>query len=267
MLSDFRGNIKIPLVCKMALAQDPAVYFTQVEKVYSLLNKGKLAGSSYRAMAAMMIAEHLDKKEAAFYVERTCKIYGKMKEAHRWLTSDEDMPFAAMLAVSDVDADVLLAEAERCNDLCKDTFGNQNARQSLSHVLALSNVSAEQKCQKASAIWRGMKEAKHKYGTGSEISLLGSLAGLALSAEEIVNEMLEADDYLKQQKGFGDFSMGASVRRMIAGLMVMNTHQPKDTAACDSAVQSSLMMVIQMEICMLVMVSTMAATSAATSSN
>ena len=264
MLSDFRGTIKIPLLCKMVLSNHPEEYFETVDKAYRLLNQGKLGGSSYRAMAALIIADTVEQQGFDTSIARTNEVYAKMKNAHKWLTSDEDLPFAAMLAVSGMDATKLIAEAAQCNDLCKDTFRNPNARQSLSHVLALSELPAAEKSAKASMIWRALKEAKHKYGTGNEIALLGNLASLSVPVEQLVKEIIEVEEYFKEHKGFGDFSMGANARRMMAALMVMNIHQPWDQSSRDISLQASLMMVIQMEICLLILTSAMVATTVVT---
>ena len=58
-----------------------------------------------------------------------------MKEKHPWLTSDEDIPFAAMLAVSDLDTDSLISEMEKNYEILKQKFSDKNAVQTLSHVL------------------------------------------------------------------------------------------------------------------------------------
>lgn len=262
--SDFRSNVKTPLLCKMSLADDPEKYFHDVEVVYKIINKSKWLGSEYKIIAAITIVDHDGISSPEYYVERTNEIYKKMKEKHKWLTSDEDIPFAAMLAMSEIDIDFLIEEMERCYEEAKETFKDSNARQTLSHVMALDSMPANIKCQKAANIWKALKEEKHKYGRGYEIAVLGVLSCMDIGEQVLVRDIIEADEWLKKQKGFGTFGIGAEQRRMYAALMVLNSYQQKVNESQEAALAASIAIMVQMEICMmLLMTSTIAATTAA----
>ena len=150
--SEFRGNVKMPLICKMALSDTPEKYFNNVETVYKLLNKSKWIGNEYKIMAAITICDHADESEYESFVDKTNEIYSRMKQEHKWLTSDEDIPFAAMLAVSGIDVDKLIDEMELNYKILKEKFHDSNAVQSLSHILALDEQPAEVKCAKVESI-------------------------------------------------------------------------------------------------------------------
>lgn len=252
--SEFRGNVKIPLLCKMALSDHPEKYFENVETLYKLLNKSKWIGNEYKILAAITICDHADESEYDLFVNRTNEIYSRMKQEHPWLTSDEDIPFAAILAVSGLDVGQLIEEMECDYAILKKTFHDSNAVQSLSHILALDEQSAEVKCAKVESIYQELKAIKHKYGTGYELATLGTLTMLDMEEKEVANLIAEIDDYLKGQKGFGDFVLGSTERRLYAAQLVLNQYGPKDSKVDGVVLGSMLALTIAIEICMMVCV-------------
>lgn len=251
-VSNFRGNVKMPLICKMALSDSPEKYFENIEILYKLLNKDKLIGSEYRIMAAITICDHVNESEYELFVNRTIEIYSKMKEEHKWLTSDEDIPFAALLAVSRLDADKLIDEMELNYNILKEKFHNSNAVQSLSHILALDKQPAEVKCAKVEAIFNELKAMKHKFGAGYELAVLGTLTMLDIQEKEVANLIAEVDDYLKEQKGFGGIAHGAGERRMYAAQLVLNQYGPEDSNVDGVVLGSILALTIAIEVCMII---------------
>ena len=260
--SEFRGNVKMPLICKMALSDDPEKYFEDVETIYMLLNKSKWIGNEYKIMAAITICDHADESEYELFVNRTNEIYSRMKQEHKWLTSDEDIPFAAMLAVSGLDIDKLIDEMELNYNILKAKFHDSNAVQSLSHVLALDEKPAEAKCAKVESIFNELKAMKHKFGTGYELAVLGTLTMLDMQEKEAADIIAEIDDYLKGQKGFGDLSLGAKERRLYAAQLVLNQYGPEESKVDGVVLGSMLALTIAIEICMILcMTSCIAASS------
>lgn len=251
IFSEFRGNVRIPLICKMALSDDPEKYFENVEALYELLNQGKWLGNEYKIMAAITICDHAEEREYELFVNRTNEIYSQMKQNHKWLTTDEDIPFAAMLAVSGLDIDKLIEEMELDYNILKGKFHDSNAVQSLSHVLALDEKPAEVKCAKVEAIFDELKAIKHTYGTGYELATLGTLTMLDMPEKELAEFIAEADDYLKRQKGFGDFVLGTKARRLYAAQLVLNQYGQGNKKADGVVLGSMLALTIAIEICLM----------------
>ena len=140
---------------------------------------------------------------------------------------------------------------EACYANLKTKFNDNNAMQSVSHVLALDEASTEEKCSRLCNIFNQLKEKRHKYGTGYEMTVLGTMSILDIPVEQIVDEIIEADEFLKQQKGFGDFVMGDKRRRMYAALMVMDSHIPPADRSHKALLNATMTLVIAMQICML----------------
>lgn len=253
LFSDFRGNVKIPFLCKMALSEQPLSYYRSVENIYKQMSRMKWSRAEYKIVAAMTIYDHVGDTDSQYYAERTDQIYTKMKEKHPWLTSDEDIPFAAILATTDVPIERLIDEVEKCFEASKETFKDGNARQTLSHVLALNEMPAEIKSQKTAEIWNRLKEEKHRFGSGYEIAVLGAIVSLEITSEEAARNIMDADEFLKTQKGCGNLSMRAETRRMLAALLVMNQSAPETCVMQQALLSSSLMLAIQMELCMIML--------------
>lgn len=262
-LSEFRGNVKMPLICKMALSDNPKKYFEQVEVIYKLLNKSKWLGNEYKIMAAITICDYADESDYEQYVSKTNEIYSRMKQEHKWLTSDEDIPFAAMLAVSGLDVDKLIDEMELNYKILKRKFHDSNAVQSLSHILALDEQPAEVKCAKVEAVFNELKAMKHSFGTGYELATLGTLAMLDIQEKEVANLIAETDDYLKEQKGFGNFALGAKERRLYAAQLVLNQYGSEDTRADGVVLGSMLALTVAIQICLILCITSCIAASTA----
>lgn len=103
LLSDYRGNVKIPLLCKMSASEDPDKYFEDINTLVSYMKDLKWIDKQYKIMAAITIKDHGQEDEYMDAVDKMVKLYKGMKENHPWLTSSEDIPFASMLAASEID--------------------------------------------------------------------------------------------------------------------------------------------------------------------
>mgnify|MGYP000000708930 FL=1 len=261
MLSEFRGNVRIPVLCKMAIAKEPQDYLISVQRIVGQMKHLRWMNGEYKVLAAMIIQDHEDSFAIPAIIDKMTNIFHGMKETHPWLTSDEDLPFAAMLAVSDLDTDRLIEEMEACYQMIIKTFPDKNASQSLSHVLAIDPSKTVVKCNRIRDIFATLKERKHKFGTGYELAILGTMSMLEFSVEQIVEEIIEADDYLKTKKGFGNFTMGEKRRRMYAALMVMDAHIPPASRSHQALLNSTLALVIAMEICMILIMTAVITTT------
>lgn len=228
--SGFRGNTRMAMMAQMALSGDMSAYFNAVKSVYEKLNAKKWFDSEYRIVAAMVIAQNeKDQNKYDDLVTKTNELMERMRENHPWLTGDDDISFAALLAVSGLETDYLIADMEKCYQILKDSkkFGSANGMQSLSHALSLELGNIEGKCNRVIGIYDGLKEKKKKYGQTYELSTLGGLALSDADVSELVEQIAEADDYLKTKKGFGALGIGSAQRLMYASMLVMQQYTAK----------------------------------------
>lgn len=266
ILSDFRGNVRMALVSMMAISEWPEEFLSRVMNTYEMLKKGKLFGSEYLIVAAVAICSNVDAGRQEEIVGKTKEIYKLMKENHPMLTSDEDSIYAALLAVSGLKIEEVIEGMETCYQNLKPKFFSGNAVQSLSHILALCKDAPEEKCKKVMDIFNKLKTQGKKYGTGYELSILGGLALLDMEADTIVSEVIEVDDYLKKQKGFGMLGIGSTQRLMYASLLVMNLHMPETESLQTAALNSVIALIISQQIAICTALIAASATAASVSS-
>lgn len=261
VFSVFRGNVKVPILCKMILSGDATRYFAKTLELYDLLSKHKWFSNDFRAMAAAVLCDRADTEEPGDLISRTNEMYLIMKEQHPWLTGGEDLIFAAILASSGAELTHLADEAEKNYNMLKEAFGNKNAVQSLSHVLALGDKPAEEKSAKVISLFNGLKNAGHKYAGNYELAALGTLALLNLPHEQLVQDIVDADEYLKQHKGFGNFRLGSDMRLMYAAQMVLQRYA-QSAEGKDIVMASMLAFTLAMEFTAIIIISSTSAITA-----
>lgn len=219
MFSNFRSTVKLALISMLAVDGDPEGKLRKSLVVHNLL-KQKFFGSSYLPVASMIIADLVDPGRFAEITEKTRRIYDLMKAEHPFLTSSEDSVFAVMLALSNLTEEKIVSETETCYRILKQEFYSSNAVQSLSHVLALSEGAAGDKCKRTLSLFHALKQRGYKYSTDYELATLGILAMLPVAQDEIINDVILVDRFLSGQKGYGVFGLGRKQRLMHAAMIV-----------------------------------------------
>lgn len=264
IFSNFRGNVKMVLITKMELSDNPKQYFDKVVKIYNLLKKDKWCASEYTVIAAMTIADYEGDSEPEEIVEKVRILYAQMKENHPFLTSEEDTSFAALLAMSELEELEVLEEMEICFNALKPKFSSSNAVQSLSHILALDTRDTEAKCRGVLELYELLKKKGKKYDSSS-LSILGGLNMIDLPNEELVSEIVEVDEYLKKQKGFGVFGIGGSQRLLYATALVMNSYTSERTNMQAMVLTSTVAVMIAEQMAMMAAIMAANASMAASS--
>lgn len=82
-----------------------------------------------------------------------------------------------------------------------------NAVQSLSHVLALCDGTAEAKCERAMELFDKLKRRGYKYGTDYELATLGVLAMLPENLDTIADDTVQVADSLAEQNEYGNLGV------------------------------------------------------------
>lgn len=249
LFSNFRSTVHPVMLCMMATDDDPEQRLDRSLQVYDAL-KEHFWTSTYLPVASMMAASSVPPEQYAELAARTRRLYERMKQDHPFLTSSEDSVFAAMLALSDKSDDALLEEAERCYQLLKPKFFSGNAVQSLSHVLALADGRAEEKCDAVLSLFEALKARGRKYGTDYELATLGVLATLPVPQESMVEDILEVDEFLSRQKGYGLLGISKPQRLMQAGMLVTTDLARSSDAMQTAAIGSTIALVIAQEVAM-----------------
>jgi len=264
IFSNFRSIGKLPIATMLAVSENPERMLVNGLMVYELL-KHEFFTSTYLPVAAMIIAELAQPYDYERIAKRTRTIYDQMKSEHPFLTFSDDSAFAALLALSPFSDQQILQEMEKCYHILKPQFFSGNAVQSLSHILALLEGDSTDKCNRTMNLFNRLKEKGYKYGTGYELPNLGILALSGRDIDMIINEIIEVDDFLSKQKGFGMMGVGSKQRLMYAGMIIQDNviaSPSMETAAINATI--SLIVAQQTAICAAIAASS-AASGAASS--
>lgn len=222
--SNFRGNVKLPMISMLATSDYPDNKMGQANKVYDKL-KDEFYGSPYLALASMILTDIISDSETDAIATRGKAIYKRMKQEHPFLTSSEDSVFAVLLAFSDKTDDELIADMEACYKIIKNNLGGTgNGIQSLSHVMALAEGTSESKCERVEKLYQLLHDNGRKFGRDYEIASLASVAIIPVELEVLAQDIIDADDFLMNQKGYGFLATSKRVRLMHAAMLVANSY-------------------------------------------
>ena len=261
IFSNFKSTAKPMIVAMLAANENPQLLMERGLKVYDLL-KEEFMSSVYLPIAAMIIAQYADEARYAELAQRTRRIYKQMRADHPFLTSGEDSTFCALMALLDKPDEALLGDAEECYKILKSNFFSSNAVQSLSHVLAMCDGEPEIKCQRTMELFQKLKEAGHKYGTSYELPTLGVLAMADGNQDEIVAAMVEIDQWLSEQKGFGFFSSISAKQRLMYAGMIAQQDYINDKMMQSAAVNGVISLIVAQQAAMCAAITASAAATA-----
>lgn len=220
VFSNFRGVSRPVTVSMLAADDEPEARLESALEAYKSLKKHFMSGY-YLPLAAMILSGEASADQFDCIAARTREIYELMRKEHPFLTSEEDIVYALLFAFSGNRAADSITEMERIYKISKVKFHSANAVQALSHVLALCDGKADEKCERTAALFDALKDNKLRYGTNYELATLGVLAMLPVSKDEIVKDMLEVNEFLSSQKGYGAFlGFSKSIRLMHAAMIV-----------------------------------------------
>ena len=263
--SNFKGNANCAITAMLAVSPNAEMLLADGMRVHEML-KAKLRDSAYLPMAAMSIVRLVPLERQEEIVDKTKEIYDWIKKEHPFLTSAEDSSFCALLALSEKNVEELVTEAENCyRFLTEHTRYPKNSVQSLSHVLALYDGTAEEKCEKVKALYETLKACGLKYGTNYELPMLGIIAMTNHDYDSLAEELSEVSTWLSKQKGFGLWGYVSVRQRLMFAGMLLQEQEGQNEVSETALIQSSIATVVAQQAAM---ISVMAAsTAAATAAN
>ncbi|MBO9598041.1 MAG: DUF4003 family protein [Cohnella sp.] len=207
LFSMFRGSSAVSIAAQLSLADAPDTRLANTLAVYEMLKDAKFKASPYLTIAAYQIAANREKDQFAYTVARARSLYAAMKSNHRFLTGQDDYIFAAMLAVSDVEAEAGITRMERYYSELKRELRAGNSLQALTQVLVLGDENANP-VARVLALRDGFRRRGMPMDKPDTLASLGVLALLPCGDEDMIEDMAQTFEWLRGQKGFGSWSVG-----------------------------------------------------------
>ena len=191
----------------------------EIISIYDKL-KDEFFTNEYLVMAAQVIFNARYRVNVDDSVRNTRVAYDYMKKHHRFLTGQEDIANAAIIATTSANLEETFNEIEESYQYLKDNrISYSNNIQSLSHILSLINLPSIQKCDEVLAMNSIMKE-KNVPLKDYFIPMLGIITFLADNKEDFAMNIADVSMNLKKEKGFGNFALGSNFRNMISATLV-----------------------------------------------
>ena len=242
--SYLKGDVLPVFTAKLSVSADPEAMFENVMNMYGIL-KNHFSRSEYLALLAALLAEKTSTEEADRIAARGRAIYDKMKKEHPFLTSSEDNVMAGFMAFSEKSDQQLIDEAEQCYDLLRKKFSDKNAVQTVSHILAMTNGSPEDKVNRMCRMFDMLADAGHKFGKHYELSTLAAVSIIEADEKELVDNIIDIDSQLSGQKGYGVLSLDKKTRLMHAAMLTADLYG--DSENTQAAVSASALAMIAAE--------------------
>ena len=264
--SNFRGNVRLPLLCMLAAGDEPEARWERTQRCYALL-KESFFSSQYLALAALLLGDGAKEEDLPALAARGKGLFQRMKQEHPFLTGQEDSMFALLLAESPRSDDALIEDMEACYTLLDQRFPKGDGLQTASHVLALSDDAPERKVERMLSLFDGIEAAGGKYGKDRQLPILAALSLSDGSEEALVADMLELNGLLSQEKGYkGVFGLDKRTRMMHAAMLLSLPDRQTDLVNA-AAQQTTLAMIAAQQALMCAVVASSAASTATASSH
>lgn len=239
--SYLKGTILPAFAAKLAVTDDPEAQFAKVMDMYAILKK-HFSRSEYLAFLATLLAEKSTAEEAERIAARGRALYNMMKKEHPILTSSEDNIMAGFMAFSEKNDQQLMAEAEKCFELLRRKFSDKNAVQTVSHIFAMTGGTPEEKAGRLFRMFDMLAAAGHKYGKHYELSTLAAISVIEADEKVLVDTVIDIDNRLSGQKGYGALSLDKKTRLMHAAMLTADLYEGTDNA--QAAVSASTLAII-----------------------
>ena len=206
VFSSFRGNSFITIATLLSLHDNQHKQLSDALAVYDMMKSRKFWASDYLVVAAYQVAGNTSKEKYIQVIDRAKAFYDGMKAEHYFLTGQDDYIFAAMLGLSDIEIDSGLRRINQLYTTFKPIFRTGNSVQTLTQVIALGgeNGDVESRVLDLNSKFRHWGMRLDRIYT---LPSLGVLALLPVDNDTIVNNVIEAYELLREQKGFGRWSL------------------------------------------------------------
>ena len=263
VFSMFRGNMSLFIAAMLSLDNGCRQRLSDVTDVYDMLKKAKFHASDYLAVAAYLIVADTDRANYQLTVDRAKQFYSGMKKNNWFHTGQDDYIFAAMLGLSDIDVAAGTARVDELYRRLKSEFrmAGGGSVQALSQMLTLGGKTDEA-LEHLLLLRSSLRSHKIKLDRTYTLPALGALSLLPVSGDILVNDIWEAQSFLREQKGFGRFSISTQELLLFSSAVISSAYakEMNDKIVASTSV-SIVNIIIAQQVAAIVAVS--AATNAA----
>jgi hypothetical protein len=206
--SAFRSSAFQLAIQLLTGAEDPDHALGRLIAIEPLLREAGIRSYSFAPLLASVLVRTGTRADLPALLERTRRCYEELHHAHPFLTGSDDYPLAAMLAVSEGDLSVRLADVETLySQLHQQGFSRGNGLQMLALTVSLGGKTPAEKVTRVVSLRERLQQGGIRiwpqyYGS------LGLLALLPDSNDTLAEEALEVVADLRARKYYRSLDKG-----------------------------------------------------------
>lgn len=224
--STFRGDMGLCIATLLSLSKNPQEIFRDTLTVYDLFKSEGFRASDSLIVAAFQVAAQSQKSDYERVIQRARTFYDSMKAKHFFYTGADDYIFVTMLAITDLDVTASTMRIEKIYDFLKNEFWTKNSVQTLAQLLVLGK-SDDAGVDRVLVLRDAFRSEKIKMDKAYTLPILGILALLPVDTNSLIREIDSVQTFLRNQKGFGTFSVTQQELLMFATSMVVSDFADK----------------------------------------
>ena len=265
--STFRGNMAVYIAASLSLQDNPRQLLAHTLEVYNVLKQEGFWASDYLVVTAYEIAVNTSPDKFAYIAQRSMEFYREMKANIRFHIGQDDYIFAAMLAMSGIDIHDGALKMRHLFSQLKSEFSafiGRNSIVTLSQMLVLGQ-STNQCIEHLLKLSKVLRKRKVRLDKSYTLPSLGVLGILAVDKNTFADDLIATRDYLRQQKGFGHWSITTQELLLYAVSLITNAYTGDANNSMKASVTTSVTnLIIAQQVAMIVAISV--ATSVAVAS-
>lgn len=256
VFSNFRGMLGFAIRAKISVAADPEKYLDRIIEIYNKLKEGRKLPGEILVMAAITICDQANGKDVDAVIAEVKETYARIKARHKFMTSENDMTFIALMVLSGKDVDQTVEEVEAIYLALKDRFRiPSDTAQAVALILAMSEKPVDEKVDEFLALYEDLKAVKHATSKQRAMSVYAAFADLDIPKDMLVKDISAVEDFLRRQKGYGIIS-SSDVRRVMSATLVLQNYGTQSTSYAASAVSSVIAEDVILTIIMIIVITT-----------
>lgn len=242
--SMFRSSSVLSVAAIVALAPNREECFAKTLAYYSAFKEKRFSASEFLALAACQCAQYAPEGDVYTLAARARAFYEGMRQAHWFLTGQDDVIFTAMLALSPLDVEEGLTRIEENYRFFKPVFHSGMGVQALSQTLVTGGAQDGVR-ERVLALYKTFRQKKLRFDRQYCISSLGVLALLPASADDIAGQVAETFWRLRTQKGFGPWSVTKQELLLLSsGLVALDSLEQAKSGVLNTALNSSVISLV-----------------------
>lgn len=231
--SAFRNAVpRLYIAANLALDPFPAEKLASVLATYGKL-RAHFAPSAYLAISSYL----LDGKDTDT-VARTYAFYRVMKDAHPFLVTGKSIPYAALTSTSDVSDKEFRERTEITYLKLRGSFP-ASSRLFASYLTAISKKDEQECFERLVVLFESLRAEGLRFGKRHELPLLALFALTDEDIDTVTDEMVQADEYLRSQRGFGA-SIGARSRLAFAAICLCQSYKNGESSQINALAAAAI---------------------------